>query len=41
MEDRAKVYNTPKEKSDITSPSPKGITPHPKRLKIRVIIGAK
>jgi len=40
-DDSATVYNNPIEKSDKAKPSPKGITPQPKRLKIKVNIGAK
>jgi hypothetical protein len=37
----ANVYRIPKEKSDSVRPAPKGITPHPSKLKIRVITGAR
>jgi len=40
-EDKAKLYNTPKEKSEIVNPSPKGIIPHPNKLKIKADTGAK
>ena len=40
-EDKAKVYNIPKLKSDITKPCPKGIIAHPNKLKIIVDTGAK
>ena len=40
-EDKANVYKIPNEKSDIANPCPKGITPQPNKLKIKVKIGAK
>ena len=40
-EDKAKVYNIPNEKSDITRPWPKGIIPQPNKLKIKVETGLK
>ena len=40
-EDKAKVYKIPNEKSNNVNPSPKGIIPHPNKLKIKVKIGAK
>ena len=40
-EDRAKVYKIPNEKSDKTKPCPKGITPHPNKLNIKVLTGDK
>lgn len=41
MEESASEYRIPSEKSDSASPAPKGITPQPRRLKIREIIGAR
>ena len=40
-EDKAKVYKIPNEKSNNVNPSPKGIIPHPNKLKIKVETGAK
>ena len=40
-EDRANVYNKPKEKSNKTNPSPKGITPQPNKANINVAQGAR
>jgi len=40
-EEIASVYRIPSEKSDSVRPAPNGITPHPSRLKISVITGAR
>lgn len=40
-EDKAKVYNIPREKSKRVNPCPKGIIPQPSKLNINVETGAK
>ena len=40
-DDKAKEYKTPKDKSLIAKPFPKGITAHPNKLNTNVDIGAK
>jgi hypothetical protein len=40
-EDKAKLYNTPNEKSDRANPSPNGIIPQPNKLNTKVEAGAK
>ena len=40
-DDKAKVYNIPKGKSNNVKPSPNGIIPQPNKLKINVETGAK
>lgn len=41
IDEIANEYRIPNEKSDNVNPLPNGITPHPSRLKISAIIGAK